>query len=55
MTTISLLCSIFEKSWKYGKDLFTCFVDPEKVFIIAFLTLEGSAGEWRWWSVVTCH
>ena len=31
---ISLLCSIFlkfEKSWKYGKDLFACFVDLEKV------------------------
>ena len=22
---------MFEKSWKYGKDYFTCFVDLEKV------------------------
>ena len=35
MTKISLLSLIiflmFEKSWKYGKDLFACFVDLEKV------------------------
>ena len=24
--------SIFEKSWKYGKDFFACFVDLEKVY-----------------------
>ena len=24
------LKQIFEKSWKYGKDLFACFVDLEK-------------------------
>ena len=23
---------IFEKSWKYGKDLFACFVDLEKAY-----------------------
>ena len=38
--------SMFEKSWKYGKDLLACFVDLEKVHnMIAFLTLEGSAGD----------
>ena len=24
--------SIFEKFWKYGKDLFACFIDLEKVY-----------------------
>ena len=37
--------SMFEKSWKYGKDLFACFVNFEKYYMIAFITLEGSAGE----------
>ena len=28
----SILFSMFEKSWKYGNDLFTCFVDLKKVY-----------------------
>ena len=44
---------MFEKSWKCGKDLFTCFVDLEKHNIIAFLILQGSAKEWHERSVVT--
>ena len=27
----SIFFSMFEKSWKYAKELFTCFVDFEKV------------------------
>ena len=27
----------------------------KKYNMIAFVTLLGSAGEWCWWSVVTCH
>ena len=38
--------SMFEKSWKYGKDLLACFVDLEK-YMIAFLSLDGSEEEWR--------
>ena len=29
---IFTLKQIFEKSWKYGKDLFACFVDLEKAY-----------------------
>ena len=29
---IFTLKQIFEKSWKYGKDLFACFVDLEKIY-----------------------
>ena len=29
---IFTLKQIFEKSWEYGKDLFTCFVDLEKAY-----------------------
>ena len=39
--------STFKKSWKYGKDLFACFVNLKKYNMIAFPTLEGSAGEQR--------
>ena len=39
--------SMFEQSWKYGKDLFACFVDLKKFNMIAFLSLEGSEEEWR--------
>ena len=41
--------SVLEKSWKYGIDLFACFVDLEKVAynMTAFLSLEGSEEEWR--------
>ena len=39
--------SMFEKSWKYGKDLFHALLISEKYNIIAFLPLEHSAGEWR--------
>ena len=40
------LFSMFEKSLKYAKDLFTCFVDLKRC-MIAFATLEISAREWR--------
>ena len=32
MNQIFTLKQIFEKSWEYGKDLFTCFVDLEKAY-----------------------
>ena len=32
MDQIFTLKQIFEKSWEYGKDLFTCFVDLEKAY-----------------------
>ena len=51
MTKISLLgsifFSIFEKFWKYGKDFLHARSISGKYDIIAFLTLEGSAGEWH--------
>ena len=31
-TVCSINFSMFKKSWKYGKDLFTCFVEFEKVY-----------------------
>jgi len=34
---IFILKQIFEKSWKYGKDLFACFVDHEKAYGRVFL------------------
>ena len=32
VSVIFLIFLMFEKCWKYGKDLFTCFVDLEKAY-----------------------
>ena len=37
---IFTLKQIFEKSWEYGKDLFTCFVDLEKAYMTELLGIK---------------
>ena len=39
--------SMFEKSWKYGKDFLHALSISKKYNMIAFISLEGSKQEWR--------
>ena len=58
MTKVSLLFSIFFQRLRNLGNIAKIFLHAlsisEKYSMISFLALEGSAEEWRWWSIVTC-